>query len=176
MIEYLKDKIAMVLVDRKLKHIKHNNLNFTNVFAKSYNFLVILTEEEKDFHHSQQVLSFLDDNRKNSTILTRDFRVSLLPPKYRFKVIEYTIGDINKLNLPGKQLTEKLSSLQVNVVIDLNRSPNLFCSYLCNLVQAEVRIGFAKESSDKFYNLQIVNNDEPAEISYKNFLNCLRMF
>lgn len=176
MIEFVKDKIARFVVNRKLKHIENKNLNFANVFAKSYNFLIILPEEEKDFHHSQQVLSFLEENRKNSTILTRDFRVSLLPSKFRFRVIEYNLRDINKLNLPGTKLTEKLSSLHVNVVIDLNRSYNLFCSYACSLVNAEVRVGFAKESSDKFYNLQIVNNDEPAELSYKNFLNCLQMF
>ncbi len=176
MIEYLKNKIAGVIVDSGIKHKVNKNLHFTHVFAKSYNFFVIMPEDENDFHHAQRVLNFLEEHRKNLTILTRDFRVSLLPPKFRFKVLEYTIEDISRLNLPGKKLVEKISSLEFNAVVDLNRKENLFCSYLSNLIKSEVRIGFVKENSDKFYNLQIANNDEQAEISYKNFLNCLQMF
>ncbi|MBZ0200846.1 MAG: hypothetical protein K8H86_13330 [Ignavibacteriaceae bacterium] len=176
MIQYFKHTVAQIIVDSKIKQRVNKNIHFTHVFAKSYNFFVIMPEDENDFHHSQQVLNFLEGQRKNITILTHDFRVSLLPPKFRFKVIEYTIEDITRLNLPGKKLIEKLSSLEVNVVVDLNRTENLYCSYLSNIVQSEVRIGFVKKNSDKFYNLQISNNDEQAELSYKNFLNCLQMF
>jgi len=74
-------------------------------------------------------------------------------------------------------LEEKLSSLFFNAVLDLNRKDNLFYSYISNIANAPIRVGFQKNDSDKFYNLQIMNNIiYTPEVSYKNFLNCLRMF
>jgi hypothetical protein len=43
-------------------------------------------------------------------------------------------------------------------------------------VPSKVRIGFKRKGSDKYYNLQIANNEEKAENSYNNYLNCLKMF
>jgi hypothetical protein len=66
--------------------------------------------------------------------------------------------------------------MQFNVSIDLNRKENLFHSYSANLVKAPLKVGFAKSDADKFYNLQVINGEDNPQISYENFLNCLKMF
>ncbi|MEO8399070.1 MAG: hypothetical protein ABI550_04545, partial [Ignavibacteriaceae bacterium] len=139
-------------------------------------FLVLMPENESDFHHSIVVLKGLEENKKNATIFTFDFRVSLIPVKYRPHVIEYGIDDLNKINLPSKKIISKLNEYNFQAVIDLNRDENIFYSYVANIVKVPVRVGFKKKNSDKFYNLQIANNEANADISYKNFLNSIEMF
>jgi len=177
MIGIIKDKIAQSMINWKLKEKPKERQTFTGFLKKSFNFLILLPEDEHDFNNSFNILKYLDDNRKVMWILTNDFRVSLVPIKYRHHVIEITLEDINKFKLPNKKLEEKLSSLFFNAVLDLNRKDNLFYSYISNIANAPIRVGFQKNDSDKFYNLQIMNNIiYTPEVSYKNFLNCLRMF
>ncbi|OGU84424.1 MAG: hypothetical protein A2W11_10670 [Ignavibacteria bacterium RBG_16_35_7] len=71
---------------------------------------------------------------------------------------------------------EKLTSLRFNAILDLNRKENIFCSVVSSMVNAPIKVGFKKSNADKYYNLQISNIEENAELSYKNYLNCLEMF
>jgi hypothetical protein len=176
MIGKIKDKLSEIFIKKNLKGREPLIQSFSNFFKKSFTFLVLMPEDETDFNHSVEVIRFLEANRKHIHILTYDYRVSLLPLKIRPQVIEHGIDDLNKFKLPSKKFIDKLSELEINAVVDLNRKPNLFYSYAANLVNAPIRIGFLKDDADSFYNIQIVNKDQSAEISYKNFLNCLEMF
>lgn len=176
MIAYFKNIIANFIVNRQLKHKKDENQSFSNLLKKSYAFLVIMPENEKDFHHSFEVLKYLSDEGKHITIFSYDFRRNLINQKYRPATIEYGLSDVTKLNLPSQSLVEILVRKKFNAIIDLNRDDNLFCSYAANLVQSQLRIGFSKTNSDKYYNIQIADTEDNPEISYKNFLNCLQMF
>ncbi len=176
MLDFLKHKIAEIVVDKQLKAQHFEPHTFTDFFDKAFTFFIAMPEDDRDFTYSLIVLNFLADYKKSAMVMTKDFKVSLLPQKYRGRAIEYSLKDINKLKLPTKKLADKLSDMQFNVSIDLNRKENLFYSYSSNLVQAPLKIGFAKPDSDKFYNLQIINEQDNPEISYENFLNCLKMF
>ena len=176
MFGFIKEKIAGIVVQKQLKNKHLDSHIFTGFFDKAFTFFVAMPEDDHDFNHSLVVLNFLTENKKSVMVLTRDFKVSLLPPKYRAKTIEYNFKDISKLYLPSKRLMDKLTEMQFNASIDLNRKHNLFYSLSANLVQAPLRIGFTKTDSDKFYNLQVANGEDNPEISYKNFLNCLQMF
>jgi len=176
MLDFLKNKIAEKVIDKQLKTHKFEPHTFTGFFNKAYTFFVAMPEDDRDFSYSLSVLNFLAVNNKSAMVMTKDFKVSLLPQKFRGRAIEYSEKDVNKWNLPSKRLVDKLSEMQFNVSIDLNRKESLFYSYSSNLVQSPMKIGFAKEDSDKFYNLQIINHEENPEISYQNFLNCLKMF
>lgn len=176
MIEFLKEKTAKFLVNQKLRHSKNEEITFTTAFRRSFSFLVVMPDDEKDFHASVSVLRFLDDHKKSFQVLTRDFRVSLLPQIYRTRVIEISISDLTKLNLPHHKLITKLQENRFDAVLDLNRVESFFAIYLMQAVPSKVRIGFKRKGSDKYYNLQIANNEEKAENSYNNYLNCLKMF
>jgi len=176
MIELVKDSFSRFFISRKLKNLVLSEQDFSEALKRSGAFLILMPENEKDFRASYVVLEYLEHLNKSVKILTRDYRISLLPAKFRNKAMEFGVADLNKLDLPGHKLVEKLSEMKFDGVIDLNIKDELFYSYASNLVRAKIRIGFSKKGSDKYYNFQIANNDIDPEKSYNNFLNCLKMF
>ena len=176
MIEAIKENISRYLISRKLKHHVLNEQDFSEALKRSGSFLILMPEDEKDFRACFVVLDYLENLNKAVKILTRDYRISLLPAKYRNKATEFGVADLNKFDLPSHKMIEKLSELKFDGIIDLNRKEHLFFSYASNIVSAKLRIGFSKKGSDKYYNFQIANNDIDSEKSYNNFLNCLKMF
>ena len=176
MIEYLRTKFANRVINRALKNKSAPNRSFKNLLSNSTSFFVILPETESDFQKSKEVISFLKKHKKITSILTFDFRRNeFLKSQFR-DIVVYGLVDYSKLNLPSQRLTNELKSKEYDAVIDLNRGENLFCSLAANLVQSNLTIGFTKHDSDRFYNIQINDNEESPEISYKNFINCLQMF
>jgi hypothetical protein len=176
MLDLIKEKIAHTVVDWKLKDKQNKNQTFTEFFKRSFNFLVLMPQDDTDFAHSVQVLYFLEDFKKHATAMTYDFRVSLLPLRFRNRIIEHTLADVNALKLPSAKIISKLNGMMFQVVLDLNRKNNLFYSYISSVVDIPIRVGFAKASSDLYYNFQIIDKEAEAELSYKNFLECLKIF
>ncbi|MCU0345101.1 MAG: hypothetical protein MUF28_14910 [Ignavibacterium sp.] len=176
MIDLIKENVSRFLISRRLKNLVLNEQDFSEALKRSGSFLVLMPEDEKDFRASYLVIEHLEHLNKSIKILTRDYRISLLPAKFRSKAMEFGISDLNKLDMPSHKMIEKLSQMKFDGVIDLNRKDDLFYSYVSNLVSARIRIGFSKKGADKFYNFQISNNDIESEKSYNNFLNCLKMF
>ncbi len=176
MIELIKEKVSRFLISKKLKNLILNEQDFSEALKRSGSFLILMPEDEKDFRASYLILEYLEHLNKSIKILTRDYRISLLPAKFRNKAMEFGISDLNKLDLPSQKLVGKLSEMRFDGVMDLNRKDDLFYSYASNLVNARIRIGFSKKGADKFYNFQISNNDIESDVSYNNFLNCLKMF
>lgn len=176
MIELLKEKLTRFIVSNKLKNRVLSEQSFSAALKRSGTFLILMPEDEKDFRTCYNVLEYLEHSNKSIKILTRDYRISLLPAKFRNKTMEIGISDLNKLDLPGHKLINKLSEMRFDGVIDLNRKDNLLYSFLANVVNAKVRVGFTKKGADKYYNFQIANKDSNSENSYNNFLNCLKMF
>jgi hypothetical protein len=176
MLDLIKEKIAHTVVDWKLKDKQNKDQTFTEFFKRGFKFLVLMPQDDADFAHSMQVLYFLEDNKKHATALTYDFRVSLMPLRFRNRVIEHTLADVNVLKLPSTKIISKLNEMMFQVVLDLNRKDNLFYSYISSVVEVPIRVGFSKQNSDLYYNFQIKDRETEAEISYKNFLDCLKIF
>lgn len=176
MISFVKEKLRGIIVGKRTSAEFKVTRSFKDFFSKSFTFLVMMPDNDTDFHYAIEVLKHLSDNKKHATVFTQEFRANLVPMKYRPQVIEYTNRDMGSLNFPSKKLMDKLSSLRFNIILDLNRKENVFCSIVASMVNAPIKVGFKKENSDKYYNLQFGNNEENAELSYKNYLNCLEMF
>ncbi len=176
MIDFVKEKLAGLIVRNKIKSGQKSTISFRDCFKKSFTFLVLMPDNDTDFHYAIDVLKSLNLNKKHATVFTQEFRANLVPVKYRPQVVEYTDRDISRLYIPSKKLMEKLSALRFNAILDLNIKENIFCSIVTSMVNAPYKMGFQKNNSDKYYNLQINNKEESPELSYKNFLNCLEMF
>jgi hypothetical protein len=99
MIGRLKDKIAGLLVKNKLKDFEITEHNFRDFFKKSFNFFIAMPDDDSDFSHSFHILEYLDENRKSVTVFTHDYKVNLLPTKFRQKAIGYGINDISKSSI-----------------------------------------------------------------------------
>ncbi len=176
MIDLIKEKTARFLISKKLKNVVLSEQSFSAALKRSGVFLILMPEDEKDFRTCFFVLDYLEQMNKTIKILTKDYRISLLPAKFRSKAMEISTDDLNKLDLPNHKLINKLAEMKFDGVIDLNRKDNLFFSFVANLVTAKIRIGFSKKDADVYYNFQIANNEADAEKSFNNFLSCLKMF
>jgi hypothetical protein len=110
------------------------------------------------------------------TIVVPEYKYSLLQNKSKLRPITYTKNDINFFNLPSQKLLDEIGAKSFDILIDLNRNENLFCSALSKVVDAEYKVGFTKLNSDRYYNFQIEANKINSEISYRNLLNSLKMF
>ena len=176
MIASLKERAARFIVKKRVPVGEFSQRNFSSIFAKTYSFLVLMPANESDFRFVFPILEYLREQRKNIVVMTYDFRVSLLQPYFKTNAIEHGLRDETKLSLPAKKLLEKLSSMRFDVVIDTNREEILYYSYVAKSLNSQVKIGFARSDSDKYFNLQVINKQNDPEASYKNLLDCLKMF
>lgn len=176
MIDFVKEKLAGLIVGNKYKPEQYTTRSFKDFFKKSFTFLVIMPDNDTDFHYAIEVLKGLTQNKKHITVFTQEFRANLVPMRYRPQVVEYTEKDVGRFYIPSRKLLEKLSSLRFNAILDLNRKENIFCSVITSMVNAPIKAGFQKNNADRYYNLQIINRQDNPELSYKNYLNCLEMF
>ncbi|NWG29733.1 MAG: hypothetical protein HXY48_14550 [Ignavibacteriaceae bacterium] len=176
MITSLKQKAAKFIVRKRIPGIEFSQRNFSSIFSKTYSFLILMPANESDFRFVFPLLDYLREQRKNIVVMTYDFRVSLLQPYFKTNAIEHGLKDETKLNLPAKKLLDKLSHMRFDVIIDTNREENLFYSYIAKSLNTNVKIGFARSDSDKYFNFQIINKQNDPETSYKNLLDCLKMF
>jgi len=176
MISLLKERAARFIVKNKVPGGEFSQRNFSSIFAKTYSFLVLMPANESDFRFVFPILEYLREQRKNIVVMTYDFRVSLLQPYFKTNAIEHGLRDETKLNLPSKKLLGKLSNMRFDVVIDTNREEVLYYSYIAKSLNSHVKIGFVRSDSDKYFNFQVINKQNDPETSYKNLLDCLKMF
>ncbi len=176
MFDSLKKRAAYFIVKKKLKHRKAEARSFISPLNKAVSIFLVMPESEDDFRRAFDLLEFFERKGKKVSLLTQDYRVSLLPAKHHAAAVDYGAADVTKLSLPGKKLEDKLSGKQFDAVIDLERKENIFNSAAANIVKAPLRVGIKKKGSDIFYNLQISVKEDNPELFYKNFLNCLEMF
>ncbi len=176
MITAIKTRAARFIVKRRAPGEEFSQRNFSSIFAKTYSFLILMPANESDFKFVFPILEYLREQRKNIVVMTYDFRVSLLQPYFKTNAIEHGLKDETQLKLPSKKLQNKLSNMRFDVIIDTNREEILYYSFIAKLLNAQVKIGFARSDSDKYFNLQVINMQNDPEASYKNLLDCLKMF
>lgn len=173
--DLFKEKIAGIITKGRLKQRSFDHQSFSSIIINAKSFLVLMPEDEKDFQYALAIPAHLEQNKKDFSIITYDYRVSILPFKYRAKAISHGIRDVNKIKLPSKKFISTLEKKKFDAVIDLNRKELMFYIYISCTVNARVSIGFTKRFSDMIYNLQIANNETNPKLSYENLLSCLKM-
>ena len=176
MFENLKLKLARFIVSKKYLKKNLEPIVFNNVITQAVYFLVILPENEKEFHHSLELLRFLNIHRKSITIFLPEHKYNLVPEKEKYKLIAFDPLHKSRLNLPAPMLINSLHDKTFDVVIDLNRRENIFFSAVANIVHSKLRIGFNKENSGIYYNFLLSDTQNNPEVAYRNLLNFLQMF
>ena len=176
MFEGLKKKIAYYLVKRKYQRKNIPQMVFTNIITDSHDLFIIMPKDDKDFFHSLDILKYYQIHKKIITLFLPEYKYNLIPDREKFKFISYHPNQISRFNLPDKNLVGRLAPKEFDVVIDLNRTENVFFSAIANIVQSKVRVSFKKESSDRYYTMQIIDKQSESELSYRSFLSYLKMF
>jgi len=171
----LKFKFASYLAQRRYVKKQPEQIHFNGIMNNS-NFLVLMPENDVDFINSFDLPKFLSIHKKNVTVVVAEYKFSSLVGRQSYKVHTFGLTEVTRLSLPTDSLVKKIDDTNYDVVIDMNRTVNIFFSALSNAVKSKIKIGFKKEDSDKFYNFQVVNNTVSPEVSYKNMIGSIQMF
>lgn len=176
MINAIKQKIALLIAKRKYFSKGDATTNFTGKVSSAQKFLVLLPDNSEDTLSAVDIPTYYKINKKEVTILGYKNVIPIALETHSFDSISFSEEELTKFGLPNKELVDKIKSKEFDVVIDLNRRENFIFSVLSNIPKSAVKIGYKKEKSDVFYNFQVANNQNNAEISYRNFLNSIQMF
>jgi hypothetical protein len=176
MLKSIKNKIAKKILSNKYLAPKTSQVDFNNFYSKAIDFAIIMPTDDTDFHNSMVVVTELTKSDNLLTIIVPEHKYSLLQNKSKLRPITFTSEDQNYFNLPSQKLLDEVGDKSFDILIDLNKNENLFCSALAKVIDAEYKIGFKKPNSDRYYNFQIGSSEINSEISYRNLLNSLKMF
>jgi hypothetical protein len=111
------------------------------------------------------------------TLLIRDDQLVSIANTPPLKTLTYSGNDINAWFLPRRELLEKMSTRTFDVALDLNVSLSLPGAFLCKASNAPLRVSFAKQDGDQFYNFQVNTKGASGSThSYRSLLKCLDMF
>jgi hypothetical protein len=163
-------------------HFRHNHdrmMNFTDVLTRSRRALVILPESVLDSESISTLFRYLlrKFSPEGMEVLIRHdhlFSMASTPP---LKTLTYSNEDINTWFVPRKNLLQRIESHSYDVALDLNIGLSLTSAFLCKASKAPLRVSFAKQSGDQFYNFQVKTkggNGTPR--TYRNLIKCLDMF
>jgi len=105
---------------------------------------------------------------------TRATPLSILP---RSEVVRIDPADINRFLLPRRPLLQRILPQSYDVAVDLNLDFVLHTAYICKATRAGVRVGFARNGADSFFNVQIdVDRHRAPEVLYERVATFLSMF
>lgn len=176
MLENIKRRFAHYLLSRKFLKRNEKHLQFNKIISNSKSFLLLLPEDNNELNNSLDLIKYLLIHKKNITIFINEKNYNPFPAKDKFNFITYGFNDITKLNLPSKNLVNKLKGKNYDIVIDLNRKENTFFSAVANIVESKARISFKKDFSENYYNLLFNNKQDETELAFRSFLEVIRMF
>ncbi len=176
MFEGLKKKIAHFIIKKKYLRKNSREFSFNNVISNANDLFFVMPKDDKDFFSSLEILKYYQIHKKVITLFLSEHKYSLVSEREKFKHIAYHLNQITKLNLPDKNLVSSLNQKEFDVVVDLNRSEDVFFSAISNVVKSKIRVSFEKEYSGEYYNMQIADKNTNPEVAYRSFLNYLRMF
>jgi ADP-heptose:LPS heptosyltransferase len=179
MLEGFRRKVGLSYSRLHFRNSHDRMMNFTNALSKSHKALVIFPESSLD---SESVSTFFryiirKFSSEKVTVLIRDnqlFAMSSAPP---LKTLIYSLQDINTWFVPRRKLLQKMEAKSFDVAFDLNIDLSLPSAFLCKASNAPLRVSFAKQNGDQFYNFQIKTKETTSKThSYRSLLKCLDMF
>ncbi|MBU1099862.1 MAG: hypothetical protein KKA84_05590 [Bacteroidetes bacterium] len=176
MIDKIKRRIALFSIKRLFAGNSQNSLSFSRFFTNSKFLLVCIPQETEGNTYLFYTLDELLKDGKKVTLLVKEAQFEKIKSRSGYSYIIYKDEDLTRLNLPGKELARKINTNQYDLFIDLDFKESLLNYAVAGICNAQYRMGYLKDSADKFYNFQIPVVERNSEISYRNLLNSIRMF
>ncbi|MEW6506659.1 MAG: hypothetical protein AB1432_02815 [Bacteroidota bacterium] len=183
MFDKIKFNLAHFIIRKKYLLKTNTPLSFNNILSDSTKFLLIMPNNNDEFTESLLLINYLLENKKFVTLFIHESKLNMIPKSgtlvmknRNLVVLTFVDENRNRLNLPVNLFAKSLKSKEYDVVMDLNRSCDLFLTSIANIVKSRVKVGFEQEKTGDFYDIRIVNfHQDPAQI-YSNYINFLKMF
>ena len=163
-------------------HFRHNRdriIDFTDALTRSRKTLVIFPESSLDSESASMLLRHLQNkfSSEGMMLLIRDDQLFTMTNVQHLKTLTYSAQDINAWFVPRRELLRKMKRNAYDVALDLNVNLSLPSAFLCKASNAPLRVSFAKQKGDQFYNFQVQTKRKIANTqTYRSLLKCLDMF
>ncbi|MGB2870102.1 MAG: hypothetical protein WBD36_16765 [Bacteroidota bacterium] len=154
-------------------------IRFTEAVSRARRALVLFPESALDWESTQTVLKYLSRRFASGSmlLLVRDDLKANVGGAQAVKTVTYTLQDVNTWFVPRGQLLRKMKTSTFDIAVDLNFGLALPSAFLCRQSNAPLRVSFAKEQGDQFYNFQIQTRATSSNpTAYRSLLRCLDMF
>lgn len=179
MMESSRLRIGLALADFHFRKHAYPQTEFTNLYSNARTALVIVPENGEHRALAIPLLTSLQNKFRGNkmTIVIYDSFRDLSSSLAHCDVFPMTKENIGFFYLPKKRAVQKLSRQKFDVVFDLNIPMVLPAAYLCRSVNAALKVGFAKEYGDKYYNFQLKTSHQLSpQRSFEQLLRTMAMF
>ncbi|HTR80317.1 MAG TPA: hypothetical protein VMM58_01725 [Bacteroidota bacterium] len=179
MLESTRQRVGIALADFHFRKQTYAQTEFTRVYSDAHTALVIVPENSEHRALAIPLLTSLQNKFRGNkmTIVIYDSFRDLSSSLAHCEVFPMTKSNIGFFYLPKKKAVQRLSRQRFDVVFDLNIPMVLPAAYLCRSVNARLKVGFAKEDGDKFYNFQLKTSYPLSpQRSFEQLLRTMAMF
>ena len=178
MFDGIRLRVGLAVARFHFRRYKDGATRFSSVLSRSRRALVILPERPVNQQDLSEIISYLSRRfPSNETVyIIRDELKDTLSAHPSRQVQTYSQEDVTSFFTPRASLLRKFKSSTFDVAFDLNPEFSLPSAFMCKASNAPVRVSFAKQHADRFYNLQVQTHASAGRQLYTNLLRCLDMF
>ncbi len=179
MFDNIRKRIGMSYTRFHFRRKREAPMQFTDILSRSRRALVIFPETVLDSESSQTLPRYFLRKFAPGSVLfvIRQDLLSSIAAGPTAKIAIYSESDVNTWFIPRDTLLRKVKTSTFDVVVDLNLELALPSAFVCRETDAPLRIGFAKESGDAFYNFQVQPRyGSSAMNACRLLMKCLDMF
>ncbi len=151
----------------------------TDFFRSARHVLITLPTRYEDAVMASDALRPIRAKREDLqlTIIHTSTRSTSLADFPNCEVIRIDPSDISRFSLPKKNFLKRVLHRHYDVAIDVNLDFVLHTAYICRASRAYVRVGFAHDTADAFFNVQLkFDKHQTPQILYRQLATCLSMF
>lgn len=110
------------------------------------------------------------------TIVTEEHDTSAAVLLPRSTVVRMSVTGIDWLYRPSHEIMQRVAGRTYDLAVDLNLDSLLPSAYICKGSNARVRVGFARDGAEHFYNFLMQTDMSKSGAVYDRLAACLKMF
>ncbi len=154
-------------------------LTFTDAVKRARNAIVVLPADRKQSEMARPLMQFMQNkfHGTNLTLVVPEAARTAEQQFQRCEIVRLREDDIGSFSLPKREIIHRIQRTEYDLALDLNLQFSLATAYLCKASRSRLRVGFATEHADTFFNFQIrADAARNARSTYERLASCLGMF
>ena len=157
MIEQLQLKAGHYLARYRFRQMPDSMVSFSGALSASKAVMVVLPFGDNDPHSFRSVTDLLIEKFDGQyiTVVSSDHAVDMMRLLPRSTIIHYRPDELSFLNLPKKELYERIAGRSIDLAIDLNLDFLLPPAYICRASGAKIRVGFQRPYAESYFNFLV---------------------
>ncbi len=141
-------------------HKKESIIDFNTALSSAKSILIFMPENLDHYSAAKKVLKKVKKQLpgKKIVICTNQQEIDLDKNSHIDGIIFVTSQDVNFLGFPRKNLTEKITTTDFDMILDLNQDFQPVSSYLSQKSKAPLKVCLYDQQKEPFYNFAFRTN------------------